>query len=122
MLSSAAYGPPEAIDARIKLGCLMRQTSGPRYRSVGQLRLVRMSTMARHRTGGGSVLHYGDLRYPPNLPIHCTSLIVLLLAACGGGGGGTMDASGGAAPPRGTLLQSPPELISTLTAPICCSN
>ncbi|MGO9039802.1 MAG: alpha/beta hydrolase family protein [Steroidobacteraceae bacterium] len=44
-------------------------------------------------------------------------LIVLLLAACGGGGGGTMDASGGAAPPRGTLLQSPPELLSTLTAP-----
>ncbi len=43
-------------------------------------------------------------------------LIALLLAACGGGGG-MMDAGGGTTPPRGTLLQSPPELLSTLTAP-----
>ncbi len=43
---------------------------------------------------------------------------VLLLAACGGGGGGDgMPMSTAAATPsRGTLLQSPPELLSTLTA------
>jgi alpha/beta superfamily hydrolase len=44
----------------------------------------------------------------------------LLLAACGGGGGGGMGTSGSGAaetPPRGTLLQSPPGLLSTLTAP-----
>src|SRR5277367_5801555 len=41
----------------------------------------------------------------------------LLLAACGGSGGGGMSMSTAAAPPsRGTLLQSPPELLSTLTA------
>jgi prolyl oligopeptidase family protein len=44
----------------------------------------------------------------------------LLLAACGGGGGaGGTDAPGPATPPtpaRGTLLQSPPALLSTLTA------
>src|SRR5450631_4522065 len=46
-------------------------------------------------------------------------LAALLLAACGGGGGGVADAGGGggSAPPRGTLLQSPPELLSTVTAP-----
>jgi len=44
-------------------------------------------------------------------------LAALLLAACGGGGGGMADAGGGSAPPRGTLLQSPPELLSTVTAP-----
>jgi hypothetical protein len=47
-------------------------------------------------------------------------LAALLLAACGGGGGaGGMDASGPgppATPARGTLLQSPPALLSTLTA------
>jgi dienelactone hydrolase len=44
---------------------------------------------------------------------------VLLLAACGGGGSGSdgMSISSAAATPaRGTLLQSPPELLSTLTA------
>jgi alpha/beta superfamily hydrolase len=44
------------------------------------------------------------------------SFLVVLLAACGGGGGGKSD-SGAAAPARGTLLQSPPGLLSTLTAP-----
>jgi hypothetical protein len=40
----------------------------------------------------------------------------LLLAACGGGGGGGASNSTLAAVlPRGTLLQSPPELLSTLT-------
>src|SRR5580700_6103196 len=37
-----------------------------------------------------------------------------LLAACGGSGGS--DSASGV-PPRGTLLQSPPELLSTVTAP-----
>ena len=45
-------------------------------------------------------------------------LISLLLAACGGGGGsGTGSNAPGATPQRGTLLQSPPALLSTLTAP-----
>src|SRR5450755_3934643 len=44
-------------------------------------------------------------------------LAALLLGACGGGTGGMADAGGGGAPPRGTLLQSPPELLSTVTAP-----
>ena len=46
-------------------------------------------------------------------------MAALLLAACGGGsgGGGGMSMSTAAATPsRGTLLQSPPELLSTLTA------
>src|SRR6202163_2991946 len=43
------------------------------------------------------------------------SFLVILLAACGGGGG--KSDSGAAAPARGTLLQSPPGLLSTLTAP-----
>jgi dienelactone hydrolase len=42
-------------------------------------------------------------------------LASLLLAACGGSGGGKSD-SGAAAPARGTLLQSPPQLLSTVTA------
>ena len=43
----------------------------------------------------------------------------LLLAACGGGGGGLGNSDSGvpAAPPRGTLLQNPLQLLSTLTAP-----
>lgn len=44
----------------------------------------------------------------------------LLLAACGGSGPGSAGgpiAPPGADPPRGTLLQSPPELASTVTAP-----
>jgi hypothetical protein len=42
----------------------------------------------------------------------------LLLAACGGGGGGMSDSGEHAAPPpRGTLLQNPLQLLSTLTAP-----
>jgi hypothetical protein len=39
----------------------------------------------------------------------------LLLAACGGGG--ASDSGTSAAPSRGTLLQSPPQLLSTVTAP-----
>jgi alpha/beta superfamily hydrolase len=44
-------------------------------------------------------------------------LAALLLAACGGGGGGMSGTDVGTTPPRGTLLQSPPELLSTVTAP-----
>jgi hypothetical protein len=43
-------------------------------------------------------------------------LASLLLAACSGGSGHG-NANSGAAPARGTLLQSPPKLLSTLTAP-----
>jgi hypothetical protein len=39
-----------------------------------------------------------------------------LLAACGGGGGGKSDITVPPAPTRGTLLQSPPSLLSTVTA------
>src|ERR1700685_2416840 len=48
----------------------------------------------------------------------------LMLAACGGGGGSGGSSGGGmpgpgppASPARGTLLQTPPELLSTVTAP-----
>jgi alpha/beta superfamily hydrolase len=41
--------------------------------------------------------------------------VAALLAACGGHGGS--DAGPGTPPVRGTLLQSPPQLISTVTAP-----
>jgi poly(3-hydroxybutyrate) depolymerase len=43
---------------------------------------------------------------------------VLLLTACGGGGPGSGQSGPGApsTPARGTLLQSPPEVLSTLTA------
>jgi dienelactone hydrolase len=40
----------------------------------------------------------------------------LLLAACGGGGDAMPISTTPATPSRGTLLQSPPELLSTLTA------
>ncbi|MEP6549389.1 MAG: prolyl oligopeptidase family serine peptidase [Gammaproteobacteria bacterium] len=43
-------------------------------------------------------------------------LAALLIAACGGGGGGNSSPSVPPAPARGTLLQSPPEILSTLTA------
>jgi hypothetical protein len=43
-------------------------------------------------------------------------LPLLLLAACGGGGGGGSGGGGPSEPERGTLLQSPPKLLSTLTA------
>jgi hypothetical protein len=43
-------------------------------------------------------------------------LAALLLAACGGGSGGSMSGGGGTTPARGTLLQSPPEHVTTLTA------
>ncbi|HEY2780476.1 MAG TPA: lipase family protein [Steroidobacteraceae bacterium] len=47
-----------------------------------------------------------------HLPLVCA----LLLAACGGGsGGGTGHSSPSGPPPRGTLLQTPPDLLSTLT-------
>ena len=42
--------------------------------------------------------------------------LVLLLAACGGGGMGSSGAGSPAPPPRGTLLQSAPALLSTVTA------
>src|SRR6202166_4615100 len=42
--------------------------------------------------------------------------LAALLAACGGTGGNS-DSGPTAAPARGTLLQSAPELLSTLTAP-----
>jgi alpha/beta superfamily hydrolase len=42
----------------------------------------------------------------------------MLLAACGGGGGdGAGQSPAQAAPPRGTLLQTAPALLSTVTAP-----
>jgi alpha/beta superfamily hydrolase len=43
----------------------------------------------------------------------------LLLAACGGSGGGSRNSDSGAAatPARGTLLQNPLQLLSTVTAP-----
>lgn len=44
-------------------------------------------------------------------------LASLLLAGCGGGNNPDMAPGGSASPPRGTLLQSPPTLLSTLTAP-----
>ena len=40
----------------------------------------------------------------------------LLVAACGGGAGND-NAGSGATPARGTLLQSPAKLLSTVTAP-----
>lgn len=43
-------------------------------------------------------------------------LPALVLAACGGGGGGS-DSGTSTGPQRGTLLQSPPQLLSTVTAP-----
>jgi hypothetical protein len=46
-------------------------------------------------------------------------LLALLLSACGGGGGGSATdggAGGPTVPARGTLLDSPPALLSTLTA------
>jgi alpha/beta superfamily hydrolase len=43
-------------------------------------------------------------------------LTALVLACGGGGGGGDMSVSAPSMPPRGTLLQSPPELLSTVTA------
>jgi hypothetical protein len=52
-------------------------------------------------------------------PVKHSSLVLfaaLLLAACGGGGAGMPMSTTAATPSRGTLLQSPPELLSTLTA------
>ncbi len=45
-------------------------------------------------------------------------IAALLLAACGGGGNGSGNTDSGApaTPPRGTLLQNPPKILSTLTA------
>ena len=44
-------------------------------------------------------------------------IAALLLAACGGSGGmGTSGSGVAASPPRGTLLQSPPQVLSTVTA------
>jgi hypothetical protein len=47
----------------------------------------------------------------------CATLVAsLLLAACGGGSA-SMGSGASATPARGTLLQSPPKLLSTVTAP-----
>src|SRR6266478_925309 len=43
-------------------------------------------------------------------------LVSLLVVACGGGSGNA-DSGTAAAPMRGALLQSPPQLLSTLTTP-----
>src|ERR1700691_4479045 len=53
---------------------------------------------------------------------HNLSIVIvsaaLLLGACGGGMGGSNSSGSGdtGPPPRGTLLESPPALLSTLTA------
>jgi alpha/beta superfamily hydrolase len=44
------------------------------------------------------------------------AFLAALLLACGGGGGGGMPAPATQSPPRGALLQSPPDLLSTVTA------
>ncbi|HXR92740.1 MAG TPA: hypothetical protein VN750_20945, partial [Steroidobacteraceae bacterium] len=44
-------------------------------------------------------------------------VISVLLGACGGGGNGSGSSVSNAAPARGMLLDSPPELLSTVTAP-----
>src|ERR1700734_2629454 len=46
---------------------------------------------------------------------HLALIAALALAACGGGGGGATGSNPSAPPARGTLLQSPPELLSTFT-------
>ncbi len=62
-----------------------------------------------------------DHCFRPNLtgPMkrHYLALVsALALAACGGGGGrGASDSIPSAPPTRGTLLQTPPDLLSTLT-------
>jgi dienelactone hydrolase len=54
---------------------------------------------------------------PPMKRLYLPVMAALALAACGGGGGGASDMTSSTppAPARGTLLQSPPELLSTLT-------
>jgi hypothetical protein len=49
-------------------------------------------------------------------PVVCL-LTAWALSACGGGGAASTSPGPSAPPARGTLLQSPPELLSTLTAP-----
>ena len=51
---------------------------------------------------------------PPNRPC-LIFLAALWLAGCGGGGGSGMGSGGTPAPARGTLLQTAPELLSTVT-------
>jgi hypothetical protein len=43
-------------------------------------------------------------------------LLAALLVACGGGSGGMSASAPNASPPRGTLLQSPPDLLTTVKA------
>ena len=52
-------------------------------------------------------------------PVECCAFFVavLALAGCGGGSGGNVDSGAAGAPARGALLQSPPQLLSTVTAP-----
>ena len=46
---------------------------------------------------------------------HLPLIAALALAACGGGGGGATGSNPNSPPARGTLLQTPPELLSTFT-------
>ncbi len=46
---------------------------------------------------------------------HLLLIAVFALTACGGGGGGTSGMTPSAPPARGTLLQTPPDVLSTLT-------
>src|ERR1700722_5892542 len=72
--------------------------------------------MERNRTGRLEVL---TIMRP--IKRSCPYIAAFLLAACGGGGMGTSGSGSGSGadstPPRGTLLQSPPALLSTLTSP-----
>jgi hypothetical protein len=61
----------------------------------------------------------------PAKPRHVCVLAMLILAGCGGSGtdsgtgsgGGSSPGTGSTTPPEGTLLQSPGQLIATVTAP-----
>ena len=46
---------------------------------------------------------------------HLPLIAALVLTACGGGGGGVSGMTPSPPPTRGALLQTPPELLSTLT-------
>lgn len=52
---------------------------------------------------------------PPIRPHYLTFISALMLAACGGGGGNGNSGSMPSEPARGALLQTPPQLLSTLT-------
>ena len=54
-------------------------------------------------------------RLKPMKRRHLSLIAALTLTACGGGGGGASGVTPSAPPARGSLLQTPPELLSTLT-------